>query len=129
MGVLKRARSDWSIFRSTETSEREQGGSGPSAAAGESPIILLGKLPANRGSLPARRRGVMTPYTQDVIVALSSAAGPGGRAVVRLSGPGALQVVAPFFRPGVPPDPGRRLLAGGLHLPGVASPLPADLYI
>ncbi len=71
----------------------------------------------------------MTPRNQDVIVALSTVAGPGGRAVVRLSGPGAAKVVAPLFRPDIPAVSGRRLLEGALHLPGVASPLPADLYL
>jgi tRNA modification GTPase len=71
----------------------------------------------------------MTPHTQDVIVALSTAPGPGGRAVVRLSGPGAAKVVAPFFRPDIPPGAGRTLLEGALHLPGLASPLPADLFL
>jgi tRNA modification GTPase len=71
----------------------------------------------------------MTPRNQDVIVALSTAAGPGGRAVVRLSGPGAAKVVAPMFQPEIPSPPGRLLLEGRLQLPGVASPLPADLYI
>jgi tRNA modification GTPase len=71
----------------------------------------------------------MTTSIQDVIAALSSAAGPGGRAVVRLSGPGAAKIVAPFFRPEFPAEPARRLLEGALHLPGVASPLPTDLYL
>ena len=71
----------------------------------------------------------MTPRNQDVIVALSTAAGPGGRAVVRLTGPNAAKVVAPLFRPDIPAGSGRRLLEGALHLPGIASPLPADLYL
>jgi tRNA modification GTPase len=71
----------------------------------------------------------MTQRTQDVIVALSTASGPGGRAVVRLSGPGAAKVVAPMFRPEIPPFTSRLLLEGRLNLPGVASPLPADLYL
>jgi tRNA modification GTPase len=66
---------------------------------------------------------------QDVIVALSTASGPGGRAVVRLSGPGASKVVAPMFQPEIPPFVSRLLLEGRLHLPGAASPLPADLYL
>ncbi len=71
----------------------------------------------------------MTPRNQDVIVALSTAAGPGGRAVVRLSGPGAAKVVVPMFQPEIPSSPGRLLLEGYLQLPGVASPLAADLYL
>jgi tRNA modification GTPase len=65
----------------------------------------------------------------DVIVALSTASGPGGRAVVRLSGPDAAKVVAPVFQPEIPTFTGRLLIEGGLHLPGIASPLPADLYL
>ena len=71
----------------------------------------------------------MKPHAPDVIVALSTAAGPGGRAVVRLSGPGAAKVVAPLFHPDISPEPARRLLEGALRLPGLASPLPADLYL
>ena len=71
----------------------------------------------------------MTPHLEDVIVALSTAPGPGGRAVVRLSGPGAAKVVAPSFHPEIPSNPGRLLLEGELRLTGVASPLPADLYV
>ena len=75
------------------------------------------------------RESTVKPHNQDVIVALSTAAGPGGRAVVRLSGPGAFKVVAPVFRPDMPPEPVRLLLEGTLNLPGVASPLPAHLYL
>ena len=71
----------------------------------------------------------MTLRTQDVIVALSTASGPGGRAVVRLSGPGAAKVVAPMFQPAIPSLTGRLLLEGQLHLPGIASPFAADLYL
>ncbi len=71
----------------------------------------------------------MTPHTEDVIVALSTAPGPGGRAIVRLSGPGAAKVVAPLFRPELAPQAGRGRLEGALHRPGLASSLPADLYL
>jgi tRNA modification GTPase len=71
----------------------------------------------------------MTLSIHDVIVALSTASGPGGRAVVRLSGPGAAKVVAPIFQPEIPASPTRLLIEGRLHLPGVASPLLADLYL
>jgi tRNA modification GTPase len=67
--------------------------------------------------------------SHEVIVALSTAAGPGGRAVVRLSGPGAAKVVAPMFQPEIPSITARLLIEGRLHLPGVPSPLPADLYL
>lgn len=69
----------------------------------------------------------MLPHLEDTIVALSTAAGPGGRAVVRLSGPGAWAVAARVFRDADAPPPARCFLEGRLHLPGVAS-LPADLY-
>jgi tRNA modification GTPase len=72
----------------------------------------------------------MARHTQDVIAALSSAPGSGGRAVVRLSGPRAAAVVAALFDPPPPTAaPGRLLLEGRLRLPGVSSPLPADLYL
>ena len=66
---------------------------------------------------------------QDVIVALSTAFGPGGRAVVRLSGPDAAKVVTSLFQPEIPSSPCRLLVEGRLHLPGTASPLPADFYL
>lgn len=65
---------------------------------------------------------------QDTIVALSSAAGPAGRAVVRLSGPETVAVL----RSVLPPDfelPARgRFRDVGLLLPELASPLPATVY-
>jgi tRNA modification GTPase len=69
------------------------------------------------------------PCTQDLIVALATAAGPGARAVVRLSGPGAAAAVATLCDN---PDllPPRRLLASAsLRLPGVAGLLPAEVYV
>ena len=71
----------------------------------------------------------MLPHPDDTIVALSSAPGPGARAIVRLSGPAAEAVVASVFTP-ADPSPGsrKRLQPGGLRLPGVAARLPADLY-
>jgi tRNA modification GTPase len=66
----------------------------------------------------------------DTIVALSSAAGPGGRAVVRLSGPDALRIAATLFTAAEPVLPHRRrCYPGELRLPGVAAPLPADLHV
>jgi tRNA modification GTPase len=78
------------------------------------------------------------PDFTETIVALSSAAGPGARAVVRLSGPSALSVAGRVFT--LPtPSPGdtaaavpllsRGCYAGELRLEGVAAPLPADLYV
>src|SRR4051794_35338438 len=66
----------------------------------------------------------------DTIVALSSAPGPGARAVVRLSGAAAARVVARFFRS----DGGlgveaRHFYQGQLALPEVRAPLPADVYV
>jgi tRNA modification GTPase len=66
---------------------------------------------------------------QDTIVALSSAPGPGARAVVRLSGGAALAVARTLFHTAAPLEPGRRLLAvGEARLPDLHAPLPADLY-
>jgi tRNA modification GTPase len=72
----------------------------------------------------------MTPHPDDTIVALASAAGPGARAIVRVSGPNTLAVVLSVFRPPELLEPKRRcLLEGAAHLPNLASPLPADLYL
>ncbi len=69
----------------------------------------------------------MTLHTGDTIAALSTPDGPGGRAIVRVSGPQAASVVAAVFSP--PPEGGSRsLTAGELRLPGIRAPLPADLY-
>jgi tRNA modification GTPase len=71
----------------------------------------------------------MHPLIQDVIVALATPPGPGGRAIVRLSGPGCAGVVGGVFRPaGQVPPPRNRLASGEVVLPGVAAPLPAGLY-
>jgi tRNA modification GTPase len=62
----------------------------------------------------------------DTIVALASPPGPGARAVVRLSGPAAIPIVAAIFAD----LPAARALAHGqLRLPGLHSPLPADAYV
>jgi tRNA modification GTPase len=71
----------------------------------------------------------MLPDPQDTIVALASAPGPGGRAVVRLSGPAALAVALRVFHSsGAVAAHERRLHTGEVRLPGVAAALPADLY-
>ncbi|MGL6095837.1 MAG: tRNA uridine-5-carboxymethylaminomethyl(34) synthesis GTPase MnmE, partial [Fimbriiglobus sp.] len=74
----------------------------------------------------------MTPHPDDTIAALSSAPGPGMRAIVRVTGPQALAVVRHAFTPDdafPDPDPPRRLLLpGSVRLTGVPSPLPAHLY-
>ncbi len=66
----------------------------------------------------------------DTIAALSTAPGPGGRAIVRISGPTAVRVTTTlgFFAEPLTPA-GRRFLAGHLHLPGLASPLPAEVHV
>src|SRR5262249_29365840 len=66
----------------------------------------------------------------DTIVALSSAPGPGARAVVRLSGPDAFRCVSALFTAAEPVAFNRRrLYPGDVHLPEVPAPLPADLYV
>jgi tRNA modification GTPase len=71
----------------------------------------------------------MIPDPEDTIVALSSARGPGGRAIVRLSGPTVLRCAAALFTPADAIATGRRRwYSGHLHLTGVHSLLPADLY-
>jgi tRNA modification GTPase len=64
----------------------------------------------------------------DTIVALSSAPGPGARAIVRLSGPDALRCASALFRD-TPPLNQRRMVSGQLRLSGLAVPLSADLYL
>ena len=68
----------------------------------------------------------MIPHLGDTIVALSSATGPGARAIVRLSGPDARQIVAKVFE-GEIPGP-RSFATGTLAISGVDARLPADLY-
>jgi tRNA modification GTPase len=66
----------------------------------------------------------------ETIVALSSAPGPGGRAIVRLSGPAALSIADRVFTAAEPlARDQRRRYPGAVRLPDVASPLPADLYV
>src|SRR5579884_535023 len=70
----------------------------------------------------------MLPEPQDTIVALSSAAGPGARAVIRLTGPAAFSVAGRTVTTErrLTRLPKRSLMAGRVNLPGLA-PLPADL--
>jgi len=71
----------------------------------------------------------MLPLPADTIVALSSAAGPGARAVVRLSGPEALSLATQLFTSSKAlQDEQRRCYDGTLRLPGVAPLLPGELY-
>lgn len=67
----------------------------------------------------------MTPHPDDTIAAVSSAPGPGLRAIVRVTGPNTRAVVAAVFDR---PPAARQLTPGSLRLSGVHSPLPADLY-
>jgi tRNA modification GTPase len=72
----------------------------------------------------------MLPDPQDTIVALSSAPGPGGRAVTRISGPAAFTVAAHLFESDVPISFDRRTMVDGLvRLPTIHSPLPATLFL
>lgn len=67
-------------------------------------------------------------HTRDTITALSTAPGPGGRAIVRVSGPEAAAIVSRIFDAPEPLVADRRvLLSGHLRLPDLA-PLPADVY-
>jgi tRNA modification GTPase len=71
------------------------------------------------------------PHPDDTIVAVSSAPGPGTRAIVRVSGPDARAVVEAVFAEAHPVHRvglDRRLVPGSLRLSGVHSPLPAALY-
>ncbi len=66
--------------------------------------------------------------TRDTITALSTASGPGARAIVRLSGPASAAVLASLFAAPQPLVAGQRtLLSGHLRLPDLA-PVPADVY-
>jgi tRNA modification GTPase len=71
----------------------------------------------------------MIPDPQDTIVALSSAPGPGGRAIIRLSGPHVLACALTVFtsEQAIAPDR-RRCYLGELRLPDVSARLPADLH-
>ena len=82
----------------------------------------------------------MVSDIQDTIVALSSAPGPGGRAIVRLSGGKAFPIAFAFFEPigagtqySVPRTsysvPVRRRYEGALCLRELPSPLPASLLV
>jgi tRNA modification GTPase len=67
---------------------------------------------------------------QDTIVALASAPGPGGRAILRLSGPSSLALANTLFSAEqLPSGRERAWHTGVVHLPGVAALVPADLYV
>lgn len=71
----------------------------------------------------------MTVQLHDTITALSTVPGPGARAIVRLSGPQAVAIVSSLgsFSPSL--TPARQLLSTQFTLPGIATPLPVDLYV
>lgn len=69
------------------------------------------------------------PDPTDTIVALSSAAGPGGRAIVRLSGRSAASIAATLCPDFAATSQERgHFLASDVHLSGVAARLTADVY-
>jgi tRNA modification GTPase len=70
----------------------------------------------------------MIPHPEDTIVALSSAAGPGARGIVRISGPNTRQFVESMLKERVPPAEPRHWQPMELRLSGFASALPADCY-
>jgi tRNA modification GTPase len=72
----------------------------------------------------------MLPDTQDTIVALATALGPGPRAIVRLSGLSAVRIASSLFEAAEPLGPGqKRCYTGQCRLPDIAPPLPAELYV
>ena len=67
-------------------------------------------------------------HPRDTITALSTAPGPGARAIVRISGPASVAVLEPLFTAAEPLIAGRRSLRSGhLRLSDLA-PLAADVY-
>ena len=70
----------------------------------------------------------MPPQLEDTIVALSSAAGPGVRAIVRISGSTTTEVIAKVFTPGYSVSGTRSYATGVLKISGLEARLPADLY-
>jgi len=64
----------------------------------------------------------------DTIVALASAPGSGARAVVRLSGPRAIEIAQTVFSPTVDPTQ-CRLHRGEIRLHNITAPLPADMIV
>ena len=76
---------------------------------------------------------------QDTIVALSSASGPGGRAIIRLTGPKAFELAFGMFRlsalsteysvPSTEYTRSRHRLEGHLHPPDFHSSIPASLVV
>ena len=73
----------------------------------------------------------MTPlHPDDTIAALSSAPGPGLRAILRVTGPAARTIVSQHFHPSSDRSLDRRgRFVGELRIPGVHSPLPVVVYV
>ncbi len=70
-------------------------------------------------------------HPDDTIVALSSAQGPGKRAIVRISGPNTTAAINAVFTASDPRESSareRRLVTGAVRLKDVFSPVPASLY-
>ena len=65
----------------------------------------------------------------DTIVAVSSPAGAGERAIIRLSGPRAVDIAAQVFAPGDEGWPTYTALVGRLEPPGTGLSVPATVYI
>lgn len=73
---------------------------------------------------------MVIPNPQDTIVALSSAPGAGGRAVVRMSGPDAFGIASRICTSNAPLLSGqRRRYEVLISLPGMVAPVPVDLYV
>ncbi len=71
----------------------------------------------------------MIPNLEETIVALSSAPGPGARAIVRLSGANAFPIATRMCRlDAAAPDKKRRCVAGHVELRDPPARLPADVY-
>jgi tRNA modification GTPase len=67
---------------------------------------------------------------EDTIVALSSAPGPGRRAIIRLSGPNSFPIARTLFTtPEEIASSQRRRYAGAIRLAGISATLPANLYL
>jgi tRNA modification GTPase len=68
------------------------------------------------------------PHPDDTIIAVSSAPGSGVRAIVRVGGTRARDVIDRVFQHNEPAVRPRHLVSGSVRLSGVHSPLPATLY-
>ncbi|VTS04660.1 tRNA modification GTPase [Tuwongella immobilis] len=66
----------------------------------------------------------MIPHPDDTIVALATARGPGGRAILRITGPKAFDLASTVFQGHTPLAP-RQMVPGILNLPSFSSPIPA----